>query len=77
MTLLCDKAIEITNAKTCVFADSVLCLRSMRDESNEAWENKIKWYFENNRLLDLNRIDGKPMEFEWTIFPEFTTLSLL
>ena len=28
-TLLCDKAIEITNAKTCVFADSVLCLGSM------------------------------------------------
>ena len=25
-TLLCDKAIEITNAKTRVFADSVLCL---------------------------------------------------
>ena len=28
----------------------------------------------NTKLLD--RIDGEPMEFEWNIFPEFTTLEL-
>ena len=43
-TLLCDKAIGITNAQTCVFADSVLCLGSMSDQPVEAWKNKIKWY---------------------------------
>ena len=35
-TLLCDKPIEITNAKTCFFADSVLCLGSLSDEAVEA-----------------------------------------
>ena len=28
-------------------------------------------------LKELNRIDGEPMEFEWTIFPGFTTLGIL
>ena len=76
-SLLCDKAFEITNVKTYVFAESVLCLGSMRDELVEAWKNKIKWYLENRYLKDLNRIDGEPMEFEWKIFPGFTTLGIL
>ena len=38
---------------------------------------KIKWYSENNQLKDLNRIVGKPTEFEWIIFPGFTTLGIL
>ena len=75
--LLCDKAIGITNVKTNVFADSVLCLWSVSDQPVEAWKNKIKWYLENRYLKDLNRIDGEPMEFEWKIFPGFTTLGIL
>ena len=31
-TLLCDKAVEITNAKTYVFSDSVLCLGYISDQ---------------------------------------------
>ena len=73
-SLLCDKAFAITKAKTYVFADSVLCLGNMRDEPNEAWKNNIKWYFEKNHLKD---IDGKPTEFEWKLFPGFTTLGIL
>ena len=73
MSLLCDKAIEITNAQTYVFADSVLCLGQMSDQPVEAWKIKIKWYLENRYLNGLNRIDGEPMEFEWKIFPAFTT----
>ena len=38
---------------------------------------KIKWYFENNHLKYLNRIDGKSMEFEWKMFTGFTTFGLL
>ena len=63
-TLFCDKAIEIANAKTYIFADSVLCLGSISDRPVEAWKNKIKWYLENRKLKELNRIDGEPMEFE-------------
>ena len=66
----CDKA-------SYVFADSVFCLGSMRDEPIEAWENKIKWYSENNHFKELNRIDGMPTEFEWKIFPGITALGLL
>ena len=47
-TPLCDKAFEVTNAKTSVFADSVLCLGSMTDDPIEAWKNKIKWYLESH-----------------------------
>ena len=35
-SLLCGRAFEITNAKTCIFADSVLCVGCMRDEPIEA-----------------------------------------
>ena len=76
-TLPCDKAIEITNAKTYVFSDSVLCLGSISDQPIEAWTNKIKWYLETRYLRNLNRIDGEPMEFEWKIFQGFTTLGVL
>ena len=40
-SLLCDKASQITNAKTSVFADSVLCLRGIKENPNEAWKEKI------------------------------------
>ena len=63
--------------KPYVFADSVLCLGSISDQSVEAWKNKIKGYLENRYLKDLNRIDGEPMEFEWKMFPGFTTLGSL
>ena len=40
-TLLCDKIIEITNAKTNVFSDFVPCLGGVSDQPVEAWKNKI------------------------------------
>ena len=76
-TLSCDKAVEIANAKTCVFAGSVLCLGGISDQPVEARQNKINWYLETRYLKDLNRIDEEQMEFEWKIFPGFTTLGIL
>ena len=38
---------------------------------------KIEWYSENNHFKDVNRIDGMPTEFEWKIFPGFTTLGFI
>ena len=40
----------------------------------KTWSNGM---LETCYLKDLNRIDGEPMEFEWTIFPGFTTLKIL
>ena len=47
------------------------------ENPNNAWKEKIKWYFESDHLKDLNRTDGEPMEFEWKIFPGFTAVGLL
>ena len=76
-SLLCDRIHQFSNAKTYVFADSVLCLGDFKENPNEVWKEKIKWCFESNHLKDLNRIDGESMEFEWKIFPGFTTFGLL
>ena len=41
------------------------------------WKSKNKCFSENNHFKDMNRIDGMPPEFEWTIFPGITALGLL
>ena len=62
-----EEVISLTNTKVYVFSDSVLCFGKMNEnpQSNYAWEERLAW-----------RIDGEPMEFEWNIFPGFTTLEL-
>ena len=75
-SLLCDRIHQISDAKTFVFADSVLCLGGMKENPNEPWKEKIKCIFDSNHSKDLNRIDGESMEFEWKIFPGFTTFGL-
>ena len=44
--------------------------------SNSAWEEKISWFKSSSQDRTLDTIDGEPMEFEWNIFPGFTTLQL-
>ena len=75
--LLCEKAYQITNAKTYVFSASVLCVGKMGDDPVATWKSKIEWYSENNHFKDMNRIDGMPTEFECKIFRGITTLGLL
>ena len=41
-SLLCQKACQITNAKTYVFSDSVLCVEKMGDDPIATWKSKIK-----------------------------------
>ena len=40
-------------------------------------DRNLSGIFENNHLIDLNRIDGESMGFEWKIFPRFTTFDFL
>ena len=75
-SLFCSKAYEYTNAKTCVFSDSVLCVGKMGDDPIANWKSKIECYSKNNHFKDMNRIDGMPTEFKWKIFPGITTLGL-
>ena len=60
------------------FSDSVLCLGKMNEnpQSNYAWEDRLTWFKSSSEYSTLERIDGGPKEFEWNIFPGFTTLLL-
>ena len=68
---------EFVAQSSYVFSDSGLCLERMGDDPNQSWRNKIKWYSETNFFCELNRIDGKPMEFDWKILPGFKKAAIL
>ena len=65
--------------KVYVFSDSVLCLGQVNQNttSNTVCEQQLDWFKESPQYRTLDTIDGEPMEFEWNIFPGFTTLQLL
>ena len=65
-----EQVISLLHTKVHVFSDSVLCLGKM----NQNPQSKIAWEIDVYRALD--NIDGEPLEFEWNIFPGFTTLQL-
>ena len=67
--LLTDRAVQFASVKTFVFYDSLLFLGGISTEPVRAWESKILGFLETRYLKDLDRIDGKPMEFEWKMFP--------
>ena len=61
------------------FSDSVLCLGKVNQNptSNTVWEEQFSWFKDSPQYRTLDKIDGGPMEFEWNIFPGFTTLQLV
>ena len=73
-----EEVISLSHAKVYVFSDSVLCLGKMNQnpESNTVWEDRLTWFKSSPQYRALVTIDGGPMEFEWNIFPGFTTLQL-
>ena len=42
--------------------------------SNAAWERQLDWFKDSSQYTILDPVDGEPMEFDWGIFPGFTTL---
>ena len=73
-----ETVINLQRAKVYVFSDSVLCLGKVHQhpESNEAWKKRIEWIITDKSYRDYDGINGEPTEFEWNIFPGFTTLQL-
>ena len=71
-----EAVISLAHAKFFVFSDSVLCPEKMSENplSNIVWEDKLTWFKSSSQYRVLDTIDGEPMEFEWNIFPGFTTL---
>ena len=79
LTLISDEeVISLSHTKVHVFSDSVLCLGKVNEnpQPSTVWEDKVTWFTSSPQYRALDRIDGEPMEFEWNIFPGFTTLQL-
>ena len=45
-------------------------------DSNEAWKNRVAGIQTGKSYRDYDGINGESTEFEWNIFPGFTTLQL-
>ena len=73
-----ETVINLQSTKVYVFSDSVLCLGRIlqHPDSNEAWEDRIAGVQSGRSYRDYDCINGEPTEFEWNIFPGFTTLQL-
>ena len=73
-----ETVINLQSTKVYAFSDSVLCLGRIlqHPDSNEAWKNRIAGVQSGRSYRDYDGINGEPTEFEWNIFPGFTTLQL-
>ena len=79
LSLIDDETIiNLQRANVYVFSDSVLCLGRVHQhpKSNESWKDRIGWITSSESYRDYDGISGEPTEFEWNIFPGFTTLQL-
>ena len=79
LSLIGDETVNnLQRTKVYVFSDSVLCLGKIHQhpESNESWKDRIGWITTSQSYKDYDGISGEPTEFEWNIFPGFTTLQL-
>ena len=79
LSLIGDETIiNLQRAKVYVFSDSVLCLGKIHQHpnANESWKERIEWITTSQSYREYDGISGEPTEFEWNIFPGFTTLQL-
>ena len=74
-----EEVISLLHTKVYVFSDSVFCFGLMNEnpQSNTVWEDKLTWFKSSSEYRVSDKNDGEPMEFEWNIFPGFTTLQLV
>ena len=73
-----EVVINLQSTKVYVFSDSVLCLGKVLQHPgcNEAWKNRVAGVRVERNYRDYDAINGESTEFEWNIFPGFTTLQL-
>ena len=79
LSLIIDEVvINLQSTKVYVFSDSVLCLGKVlqHPDSNEAWKNRVAGARSEKSYRDYEDVSGESTEFEWNIFPGFTTLQL-
>ena len=70
--------INLQSTKVYVFSYSVLSLGKVLQhlECNEVWKNRVAGVRAERSYRDYDAISGESTEFEWNIFPGFTTLQL-
>ena len=70
--------INLQSTKVYVFSDSVLCLGKVlqHPECNEAWKNRVAGVRAERSHRDFEDVSGESTEFEWNIFPGFTSFQL-
>ena len=70
--------IKLQSTKVYVFSDSVLCLGKVlqHPECNEAWKSRVAGVRAERSYRDFEDVSGESTEFEWNIFPGFTSLQL-
>ena len=73
-----ERVINHHRTKVYVSSDSVLCFGRIRQhpDSNKAWKNRIAGVKAEKSYRDYDALNGESTEFEWNIFPGFTTLQL-
>ena len=78
LSLIGDEQVCLQRTKVHVFSDFVWCLGKMNENPrwNIAWEQWLTWFKSSLEYRTLDGIDREPIEFEWNIFPGFTTLQL-
>ena len=74
-----DQANKWVKAKVCVYADSVCCVGQMRHtpEAIKRWESQMEGIKLYSSYQDAVGIDGEAIEFEWKMFPRFSSMSIL
>ena len=45
-------------------------------KANGKWKDQIREFQRSNEYAELYGIDGEPFEFEWNIFPGFTSIEI-
>ena len=70
--------INLQSTTVYVFSDSVLCLGKVLQhlECNEAWKNRVAGVRAERSYRDFEDVSGESTEFEWNIFPGFTSVQL-
>ena len=73
-----ERVINLQRTNVYFFSGAVLCLGKIHQnpQSNHAWEQRLGWLKSSPTYRNFDRIDGKPMEFEWNMFPAFNMLHL-
>ena len=73
-----ETVINLQSTKVYVFSDSVLCVGRVlqHPDSNGAWNNRVTGSQPGKSYRDYDAVNGELTEFEWDIFPGFTTLQL-